>query len=118
MNLVADECVDHPIVAALRSAGHVVVAIAELRSGISDEEVLSLAQQDDALLITQDTDFGELVFRLRQATSGVLLVRLAGATAARKAELVTMAIEQHGSELAGSFSVLDSAQLRIRRTVA
>jgi predicted nuclease of predicted toxin-antitoxin system len=116
MNLVADECVDHPIIAALRSAGHVGVAIAELSSGISDEEVLSaLAQQDDALLTTQDTDFGELVFRLRQATSGVLLVRLVGATAGRKAELVTMAIEQHGSELAGSFSVLDSAQLRIRR---
>jgi hypothetical protein len=46
MNWVADECVDHPIIAALRSAGHVGVAIAELSSGISDEEVLSaLAQQ-------------------------------------------------------------------------
>lgn len=118
MRLVADECVDHPIVEALRRAGHDVHAVAEFDAGLSDEEVLSLAHRDDALLLTQDTDFGELVYRLGQASSGVLLLRLAGLSAGQKAALVVQAIQQHGCELARAFAVLDSTQLRIRRAGA
>ena len=114
MNLVADECVDRPIVEALRGAGHEVLSVAELSAGIPDDEVLALAATERALLLTQDTDFGELVFRLGQASSGVLLIRLAGLAAAEKAALVLAALEHHGSELPGAFGVLDATQLRIR----
>jgi len=37
--------------------------IAEFEPAICDEEVLTKANQESALLVTADKDFGELVFR-------------------------------------------------------
>ena len=63
MNLLADESIDLQIVDRLRQDGHLVHYIAEMEPGISDDVVLDLANQDTAVLLTADKDFGELVFR-------------------------------------------------------
>ncbi len=63
MNLMADECVDQQIVDRLRGEGHKVLYIAEMAPSIPDEKVLENANQNNALLLTADKDFGELVFR-------------------------------------------------------
>jgi hypothetical protein len=63
MNLLVDEGVDGPIVERLRHDGHDVIYVAELSPGIDDPEVLKRANEADALLMTADKDFGELVYR-------------------------------------------------------
>jgi len=63
--IVADESVDFRIVIQLRQIGLTVYAIVEQQPSIKDEEVLAIANENDALLITEDKDFGELVFRLQ-----------------------------------------------------
>lgn len=78
MKLVADENVDGPIVARLREDGHEVDYVAEMAPGISDDEVLDHANGRQALLITTDKDFGELVFRQGKLNAGIVLLRLAG----------------------------------------
>ena len=88
MKIVADESVDQQIVDRLRLKGQEVLYIAELDPGIDDETVLSRGEQANAILLTADKDFGELVFRQRLLHSGVLLIRLAGLDAYIKAELV------------------------------
>jgi predicted nuclease of predicted toxin-antitoxin system len=65
-------------------------------------------------LITADKDFGELVFRQQQAAHGIILIRLTGLTAQRKAELVAIAVTQHGIDLPGSFTVVSAGAVRIR----
>jgi predicted nuclease of predicted toxin-antitoxin system len=70
VNFVADESVDRPIYERLRREGHSVEAITERSPGAADPDVLQLARQLDAVLVTADTDFGELVFRQGQATAG------------------------------------------------
>ena len=76
MNLFADENVDQPIIARLRADGHLVVAVAELSPSISDEEVLRQANERQALLVTGDKDFGELMFkRGHAAPRSVLFLR-------------------------------------------
>jgi len=47
-------------------------------AGIDDKDVLNAANREIALLITADKGFGELVFRQRLVSKGVVLVRLAG----------------------------------------
>ncbi len=64
MNILADESVDRQIIERLRQDRHRVLYVAELDPGISDQAMLSLANQDMALLLTADKDFGEMVFRL------------------------------------------------------
>ena len=61
MKLLADESIDRQIVEHLRLDGHHVSYIAEMEPGIPDDAVLNLANDEEALLITADKDFGELV---------------------------------------------------------
>ena len=66
---MADESVEGPTVSALGAAGHDVLLIAETSPGIEDAKVLGIARVEQALLLTADEDFGELVFRNREAHS-------------------------------------------------
>lgn len=116
MNLLADESVDQPIVGRLRQAGHSVLYVAEMEPGISDDVVLERAQQADALLLTADKDFGELVVRQQRVTSGILLIRLAGLSPISKAEIVTSAIQKHAEELPHAFTVVTHSAIRIRHS--
>ncbi|MDD5474086.1 MAG: DUF5615 family PIN-like protein [Candidatus Methanoperedens sp.] len=117
MNFLADENVDRQIVERLRHEGFDVRYIAETDSGISDDEVLDLANREESLLLTADKDFGELVFRQRKITGGVVLIRLAGLTPARKAEIVFDTINKHGTELLNAFSVVTIGAIRIRHEI-
>ena len=115
MNLLADEGIDKPIVDRLRQDGHMVVYIAEESPGITDEVILALANQQDAILATRDKDFGELVYRMNQVTQGVLLVRLDGLHPDTKATIVSAAITTHGAEMIGAFTVISPGNIRIRK---
>ncbi len=114
MNLLADESVDKPIVDRLRQDGHTVLYIAELDPSIDDDAVLHRANQNSALLITADKDFGELVFRMGQIHAGVVLFRLAGLSPKMKAGIVSAAIIHRGRELLSAFSVISPGTVRIR----
>lgn len=114
MNFVADESVDQQIVNKLREDGHSVIYVAEMDPGIPDEDVIGLANQQPAILITSDKDFGELVFRQALATHGVVLIRLAGLSQSRKAEILSSAIRERSSEIPNAFSVVTPGAIRIR----
>jgi len=114
MNFVADECVDKKIVECLREDGYKVSYIAETDCGISDDAVLEKANQEEAVLLTGDTDFGELIFRRHRITVGVMLLRLAGLSQMEKAKIVSTVIRDHGSELLQSFTVVSPGTVRIR----
>ena len=56
MKFLADEGVDKQIVDRLRQDGHSVWYVAEMEPGISDDEVLNLANRENAILLTADKD--------------------------------------------------------------
>ena len=114
MNLVADESVDKPIVDRLRQDGHKVLYVAELEPGLDDDAVLHQANRNDALLITADKDFGDLIFRVGEISAGVVLIRLAGISAEAKAGTVSSVIGDRGRELHSAFSVISPGIVRIR----
>jgi predicted nuclease of predicted toxin-antitoxin system len=115
LNIVADESVDRQIVDRLRADGHSVQFVAELDPGVDDQAVLLKSREANAVLLTADKDFGELVFRQGLTQSGVVLIRLAGIAPERKADLVSGAFAQHSQELHRGFSVLSPSALRIRK---
>jgi predicted nuclease of predicted toxin-antitoxin system len=102
---------------AYPSTANRVAYVAEMSPGIMDETVLMESRISESVLVTADKDFGELVFRQRQASTGVLLIRLLGLGLAMKAVVVSRAIQEHGQELAGAFAVLSPGNIRIRRDV-
>ena len=113
--IVVDESVDAVITEQLRSNNFHIYLVAEMQPSITDNQVLHLANQSNALLLTEDKDFGELVVQLQKEHKGILLIRLSGVPSKQKAELVCNALLQHFEDLRLSFSVLDSTKLRIRK---
>jgi len=115
MRLLADEGVERRVVERLRQSGFEVEHIAEVSPASPDEDGLLRARTSGAVLLTQDKDFGELVFRQRRLTTGVLLIRLAGLSSDEKADLVLSCLRAHGRDFHGAFSVLTAESLRVRR---
>lgn len=113
-SFVADENFDFAIVRQLRDNGFPVIAIAESFSSIPDTQVLQIAFDRRAILLTEDKDFGELVHRLRMNHCDSLLVRLLKMDSAEKSRRVMDVLMNQGNELVDSFSVLNNEQLRIR----
>ena len=111
-SIVADESVDFRIVTELRNSGHDVYSIAEENPTIKENIVLKIAFDKQALLLTEDKDFGELVFRLQLKHNGVLLIRLSNDPT--KILLVSDTISKYYEEMIGRFSVLDDKRLRIK----
>jgi len=68
MRFLADESCDFSVVRALRAEGHDIVAIAEISPREEDDDVRERALKDDRLLITEDKDFGQLVYADMRST--------------------------------------------------
>lgn len=115
MKILADESVDVDIVTRLRLDRHDVGYVAEMNPGIMDEEVLILASEESTLLLTADKDFGELIFRQGYVKRGIVLYRLFGLSRTEKAEIISLAIAEHGDDLLKSFSVITEKAVRIRK---
>ena len=114
MNLLCDEGVDSRIVEQLRRDGHDALYVAEMEPGIGDSVVLQRANEHNALLVTEDKDFGELVYRQGLVHLGVVLVRLHGLSSATKSRIVSAIFVQHEMEMANSFTVISPGMVRIR----
>src|SRR2546430_16723808 len=113
MNFVADESCARPVIQALREAGHDVVAIAEIAKGATDDQVLERALKEKRVLITEDRDFGELVYARGRSSSGVILVRFPGSARRVKPATVVDAVAKLGVRLRDAFTVVEPGRVRL-----
>lgn len=113
MNFLADESCAAPVIRALRHAGHDVLAIAEIAAGATDEEVLEQAVREQRVLITEDLDFGNLVFARGRPEAGVILVRFRTPGRLAKPASVVEAVSRLGSRLRNAFVVIEPGRVRI-----
>jgi predicted nuclease of predicted toxin-antitoxin system len=107
---------EHPaqFVEQLRSPGHDVVYAAELKPGLDDDSWLAIARTDERILITDDKDFGELVFRRRLLASGVVLLRQHRMTLDERLRWLATAWPRILSQPPGSFIVVAHRRIRVR----
>ena len=114
MKFLADECIERSIINHLKENGIDIVSVADLAPGASDDKVIELANKKKSILITADKDFGELIYRQRKITCGIILVRLHGLTSKKKGEIIAKTLNEHNDKLLGSFTVIEPTQIRIR----
>jgi predicted nuclease of predicted toxin-antitoxin system len=75
--LLLDESVDVRLKVFLTAIGHDVLAIGiDYPAALSDNTVLSTAVSGDRILITNDRDFGDLIFKSGRPHRGVIYLRL------------------------------------------
>ena len=115
MRFVADESCDFVVVRALRRAGHDVTAVAELKPAAEDDVVLRLALSDARILLTEDKDFGALVYSRGQRTAGVVLVRFPVTARSRLGDSVVSTVGEIGERLIGAFVVIEPGRARVSK---
>jgi predicted nuclease of predicted toxin-antitoxin system len=114
VRLIADECIAVALVEVLRAGDHDVLYIAEVAAGLSDSDVVALAAREQRLLLTEDKDFGDLVFRRGNTLPGVVLLRIDPEHAALKAIRLAAAIDRYGAGLFGRYMVIEEGRFRSR----
>lgn len=114
MKFFADECCDAGIVASLRIEGHDVLYVLEEEPGLQDEVVLQRAYVERRILLTEDKDFGELVYRLRKPAAGIVLIRIAVEQRQSKWPRLKKLIDKYADRLPGHFVVLNIDKFRFR----
>ena len=113
MRFLVDESCDAVFPRALCKAGWDVRSVSERCLGAADSEVIALACSDDRILVTEDKDFGQLVFASGRGHCGVVLLRYPFPLAERMAAALVALAMEHGSNLAEAFVVLRPGSARI-----
>ena len=103
---LADESCDFAVIRALRQAGHDVLAVVEHSPGATDQAVITLAVEQARVLITEDTDFGQLVFAHAQPWTGVILLRYPARARAELPGQVVAFVAQAAETALSAFVVL------------
>ncbi len=116
VRFLADESCDFAVVRALRANNYDVLAVSEVTRRSDDRELIEQAAREKRILLTEDKDFGQLVFASHTDSAGVILIRFPGNARRTLTETVLKCVQEQGEELLGAFVVLQPGYARISRT--
>lgn len=94
----------------LNNAGHDALFAKDLPFS-ADEEILARAEHEGRVVITNDKNFGELVFRLGRLSAGVILLRASTTDTKERFELAKSVLDK----AEGRFVVVKEGRIRVRR---
>jgi predicted nuclease of predicted toxin-antitoxin system len=113
MRFLADESCDYIHVKTLREAGHDVVAVLEIMPGAEDLGVIQLSIREKRILLTEDKDFGQLVYASGQNSVGVIFLRYPFSSRIQISRDLSILIEQQGERLIRGFVTIQPGRIRI-----
>jgi predicted nuclease of predicted toxin-antitoxin system len=112
MRFLVDECTGPNVAAWLRGEGHDVFSVFDEARGIEDDEVLQRAYDENWILITNDKDFGEKVYRERRPHRGIIFMRLEDERASNKIQVLRQLLESYADRFEDQFVVVSETQVR------
>ncbi|MCL5421686.1 MAG: DUF5615 family PIN-like protein [Nitrospirae bacterium] len=114
LKILADECLDFRIVKELKDKGFPVISVLKEYQGTPDVRVLELAREHNAILITEDSDFGEWVFAHKVKDISVIYLRYKSSEIEEIKSSLLRQLHKHGSALYGRFVTITPKKVRIR----
>ena len=116
MRFLVDECTDRKVAAWLRAEGHEVFSVFDEARGVEDDQVIQKAYDENWILITNDKDFGEKVYRERHAHRGIILMRLEDERSANKIQVLRRLLESYADRFEDQFVVVTETQVRFGKS--
>lgn len=116
MRFLVDECTGPAVADWLREQSHEVFSVYNESRGMSDDEILEKARAEEWIVITNDKDFGEMVFREEQSHHGVVFLRLQDERAVSKIVAIEKLLHAYEDQLADAFVVVTETQVRFGQT--
>jgi predicted nuclease of predicted toxin-antitoxin system len=92
----------------------IVFSVLEEKPGISDRDVMDLAKDKNAILLTEDSDFGELVFSYQDKNVGIIFIRYVQEDLNRIFKNVINVINKYDQTLYNKFVVITPNKIRVR----
>ena len=99
-----------------RNAGYDVTAVIEVAPGADDAAIINMALREQRLFLTEDRDFGQLVYAAAMPTVGVILLRYPATARTNLPALVVDLVASHGEKLADRFVVVQPGRIRFSGT--
>jgi predicted nuclease of predicted toxin-antitoxin system len=112
MRFIVDECTGPKVAEWLRAQGHEVFSVYEVSRGINDEQILDNAFDEDRILITNDKDFGEMIFRDHRKHRGVIFLRLSDERATKKIEVLERLLANYADKIGEHFVTVTETKVR------
>jgi len=112
MRFLVDECAGPTVAKWLREQGHEVFSVFDDAQGITDDEVLRKATEEGWILVTNDKDFGEMIFRERRPHRGVIFLRLSDERSASKIAVLGHLLANHSARLPEQFVTVTETKVR------
>ena len=114
MRFVVDESTGFAVAHFLQNDGHDVIVIAELMPQADDFDILEYACREERIVVTNDKDFGELIFRSGRPYYGVILLRLQDERTQNRLRVMDLLLEQYVEHLPNHFTVVTDQNVRFR----
>ena len=116
MLLLVDECLGFEFVEELRLEGHDVEWVRDLYPGMKDGPLLALSVLQGRLIVSEDRDFGELIFRHNNSAIGIVLVKIAdfGGSLQKMARYAAVKITELDANLYGHLTIIEPGRERTR----
>ncbi len=92
-----------------------MLAVCEFAKRMQDQEVMDLSVREKRVLITEDKDFGQLVYAHGTSSRAVILIRYPVPVRQRLSTDIVKLVQQKGEALQGGFVVLEPGRVRIAR---
>jgi predicted nuclease of predicted toxin-antitoxin system len=116
MRLMADECIAGTLIRLMRQSGTDIESVAETMPGSTDEAVLARSLETGRVLLTEDYDFAQLIFRFRRKAVGVIIVSpgLSEKPVCDVAAIISERLKQSERIFAGMLTILETDRTRQR----
>lgn len=115
MRFLVDECTGPAVAEWLREQKHEVFSVYDEARGLDDDAIIQKAFTENWILITNDKDFGEKIYREGHPHRGVILLRLEDERAVAKIEALRRLLRSYADRLADQFVVVTETKVRFAR---
>lgn len=113
MRFIVDECTGPYVARWLSKKGNNVLSVYDEVRGTDDTAILQIANKENRVIITNDKDFGELVYKRGLNHKGVVLLRLEDETVKNKIACLEILLNNYSEKLKDNFIVVTEKSIRI-----
>jgi predicted nuclease of predicted toxin-antitoxin system len=115
MRFLVDECTGPAVARWLGEQKHEVFSVYDEDRGARDDDLLEKAFEENWILVTNDKDFGEKIYRQKRRHRGIIFLRLDDERAGNKIATLKRLLEKHSAHLQDQFVVVTEKQIRFFR---
>ena len=115
MRFLVDECTGPDVAEWLRNQKHEVFSVFEEARGMDDDDIILKAFEENWILITNDKDFGEKVYRDSLLHRGTILLCLEDERSPAKIQVLSRLLKTYPDRLSNTFVVITEKQVRFAR---